>query len=138
MNLPHLKHVTWPRYGAFNDLIDKRLGVTHIVDLTIIYPHLEETLSIIDILKGDRPADVQMIYRIFPLDEIEPTSEWLNQIWKDKEQTMANFYENQQKFLSTQIKFNEVKLSLGKAITINIFYLLLSWFYLYIFLFKFF
>ena len=137
MNLPHLKNVVWPRFGAFNDLIDKSIGLTHIVDVTIIYPSLEQTVTILDILKGGRKTNVYMIYRLFDLNEMEPTNEWMNELWKQKDNMMEEFYEDKEKFLSKYEKMRVAKLSWIKMFFINVFYLLLTIAYVVTFMFLF-
>lgn len=137
VNLPYLKNVVWPRFGAFNDLIDKSVGLTHIVDVTIIYPSIEKTISILDILKGQRKTEVYMIFRTFDLNDIEPNNEWMNELWKQKDSMMEEFYEDKEKFLSKYERIRVARLSSVKLFFINIFYLLLTIGYIVIFMFLF-
>lgn len=126
MGWPSLKHLTWPRAGAFLDLMDTRLGVTHIVDLTILYKDQVETVSIVDIAMGRRPQAVYFHYRVFEVSPQNISSydeNWLNQKWMEKEQLMKNFYDNPEEFLRTKAAtLRPVELNYLKLVAIQIFY----------------
>jgi lysophosphatidylglycerol acyltransferase 1 len=133
MNLPHLKNVVWPRFGAFQDLTDKRLEVTHIVDVTIIYPKLEKAISLPNILFGTDRTDVYLIYRVYDIAEIEPTSEWLNELWKRKDEMIQRFYDNKETFIQKESKIKEVELKWNDILLVNIFYFTLTVIYVRVF-----
>lgn len=42
--------------GAFYDLADTTLGVTHVVDLTVLYASQTDVISLADVLFGTRPG----------------------------------------------------------------------------------
>lgn len=136
----------WPRYGAFEELADVRLGVTHIVDLTILYADQDKTLSIIDIAKGIRREPVYFVYRVFELDrddddDVSPiidgspqnevrhlsrnrlNLEWLQNLWKEKEQIIEEFYSDQENFFQTYGTGRPIDLSYSKLFFIHIFFL---------------
>ncbi|XP_074600000.1 acyl-CoA:lysophosphatidylglycerol acyltransferase 1-like [Brevipalpus obovatus] len=146
--LPSLKRVVWPRYGAFEELADVRLGVTHIVDLTILYADQDKTLSIIDIAKGIRREPVYFVYRVFELDcddddddDVSPITdgspqnelrhtarnrlnlEWLQNLWKEKEQLIEDFYSDQENFFQTYGNGRPIDLSYSKLFFIHIFFI---------------
>lgn len=132
MNLPKLRNVVWPRVGAFKDLTDKRLGITHIVDLTIIYPSLDQAISLVDILFGREPTPVYFIYRVYNLNDIELNDEWLNELWKKKDDCIQRFYDDKQSFLKSETKIREVQMQWSKMLLINVIFFSLFAIYVYI------
>ncbi|XP_015786795.1 acyl-CoA:lysophosphatidylglycerol acyltransferase 1 [Tetranychus urticae] len=66
-NLPQLNRTVWPRYGAFDELLDERIGITHIVDLTILYCDQENPITIFDIAKGIKPEPVYFLFRVYEI-----------------------------------------------------------------------
>lgn len=116
--LPKLSHLTWPRTGAFLDLTEGNLGLTHIVDLTILYLSQRQCCTILDIALGRNSQPIYFYYRIF---EVEPDvaydENWLNQRWLEKEELMKSFYSDPEEFLRTKAgQLRPVKLSLIKLI----------------------
>lgn len=95
--------MTWPRTGAFLDLTEGALDLTHIVDLTILYPDQEKATSILDIVLGRHPQQIYFHYRIFELTADGMYGEnWLNERWLEKEALMKSFYDNPDHFLRTK------------------------------------
>lgn len=141
-----MRRVVWPRYGAFEELIDERLGVTHLIDLTILYHNQENALSIFDIAKGIRREPVYFLYRVYEIyDESEPIIserepsnhytrisrkniclEWLQSLWKEKEQILDEFYSDQNKFFQTYGNGKKVDLSYLKILFVHTFYIVVS------------
>ena len=68
-NLPLLNRTVWPRYGAFEELLDERIGITHIVDFTILYCDQENSISIFDIAKGIKPEPVYILFKIYEITD---------------------------------------------------------------------
>lgn len=95
-NLPILNNVTYPRFGAFSELVDPTVGVTHVVDLTICYDDLEHPPSIVDILGGRPICEIHFYYRIHPITEANAdtirSEQWLRDQWQLKEQVLAEHY----------------------------------------------
>jgi lysophosphatidylglycerol acyltransferase 1 len=134
-NWPLLKHLTWPRAGAFYDVADDLVGVTHIVDCSILYPDQENTLSILDIVMGRKPGPIYFHYRVFEVNEKMLLDEkWLNDRWLEKEQLMSEFYSNKEEFLRTKAgSLRPVQMNFIKLINIHIFFLSICyWMYLVI------
>ncbi|KAI1309006.1 Acyl-CoA:lysophosphatidylglycerol acyltransferase 1 [Halotydeus destructor] len=122
---PVLKHLTWPRAGAFYDLADESVGITHVVDMSVLYANQDAPISIGDIIFGLRPGPVFFHYRVFerspdiPLDE-----KWLNERWLEKEQLMHEFYTDKEHFLAKNSNsMRPIELSWLKMISIHVFYL---------------
>lgn len=128
-----LKYTTWPRYGAFKDLLDKRLNITRIVDCTIFYPNIDKPVGVFDIMKGDRTAEVYMHYKNYLVDQEQLDEEWLRNVWLKKEELMRSFYENKQAFLDRHPTFHVVRLSWIKILLINLFFSVLFTSYLLFF-----
>jgi len=93
-NLPILTNVTYPRFGAYSELIDPTLGVTHVVDLTIGYDDPDRPPSIVDILGGRRVSEVHFYYRIHPVDEegAVRSEKWLREQWQLKDRILGEHY----------------------------------------------
>lgn len=67
-DLPILDFLLWPRLGAFRDLVDKRVGITHILDVTIFYPWQFE--GILDyFLNFTKTTQIYYYNRIFEIIE---------------------------------------------------------------------
>ena len=94
-NLPILNNVTYPRFGAYSELVDPTVGVTHVVDLTICYDDLEHPPSIVDILGGRRVCEVHFYYRIHPItknhDDVR-SERWLREQWQLKDKMLTAHY----------------------------------------------
>ncbi|KAL3266665.1 hypothetical protein HHI36_010827 [Cryptolaemus montrouzieri] len=112
-NLPHLEHVTIPRVGALqvvmNELktktatLDNNSTGTHpshhlkyILDVTIGYPR-GEPLGILDLIFGNlAPSKTTLYYRLFPISQVpqgnEALSKWIIDRWAEKENLLDTFY----------------------------------------------
>lgn len=133
MNLPCLKNLVWPRFGAFQDLIDKRIGITHFMDVTIIYPNIQKPFTMIDVLLGvDSYTPVYMIYRVYDLQDIEPTNEWLNELWKQKDEMISSFYEDPERVLQKYPLIRRVELNWRQLWMVNVVYFTMAAFYVYV------
>ena len=98
-----LQHLTWPRTGAFLDLTEGSLDISHIVDMTILYPDQEKATSILDILLGRHAQQIYFHYRVFETRSDGVYGEnWLNERWLEKEALMKSFYENPDEFIRTK------------------------------------
>jgi len=125
-------------------MIDKRLGITHLIDLTIIYPNPDNPLSILDIAKGIKKAQVYFIYKVYEIredndvkfensgDSNKPfekllrkdiNEQWLRELWLKKEDLMDSFYQNPSQFLEKIGSKQMIDLSLQKMYAIHLFYL---------------
>lgn len=126
---PRLEYVTWPRYGAYNDLILDSLGFTHIVDLTVMYSDINNPISLLDIGKGSKTADIIFYYRIYDLNEMKdgPNEDWLKKIWMEKEQIMKKFYSDKEAFLKSVGEVRKVQLNYFKMVGIHLFYIFICY-----------
>jgi lysophosphatidylglycerol acyltransferase 1 len=126
-NLPQLSHLTWPRVGAFQDLVEPSLGVSHIVDLTILYESQDENIapSILDIVMGRKAEKVYFHYRTMEINETTVLDEeWLNSLWNSKDKLMAEFYANKIEFLRTRGgRLRPIEMSYLKMGAIHLFFL---------------
>lgn len=97
-NLPMLTNVTYPRFGAYNELMDPLLHVTHVVDLTICYDDVEHPPSIVDIIGGRRVTEIHFYYRIHAIKDNPEirTEAWLRELWQAKDRFLAAYYSEQQ------------------------------------------
>ncbi|CAG2163862.1 unnamed protein product [Oppiella nova] len=132
-NYPALYHVTYPRFGAYNEVMESEAGITHVVDLTIAYEDLQNPLSIVDIGRGNRKSAVVFNYRIYDVNQTPDikTEEWLNKVWKEKEELLLKYYTDRQSLLNTLHEFNVVSLSWLKIIGVHVFHLSF-WFVFYV------
>jgi len=122
------KYVTHPRFGAFKDLIDPSVGVTHIVDATLLYDDIEDPLSILDIGLGNRSEPAILHYRLFKRSEINPNEEWLRKIWMEKEDLLKKFYEDRSSFLTkVEHTIRVIRLDWFKILAVHLFYLLVCY-----------
>ena len=121
---PHLRHLTWPRSGAFLDVMDTSVGITHIVDMTLLYKDQIDTVTIVDIAMGRRSQPVYFHYRVFEvLPGVSYDENWLNARWMEKEQIMKCFYESPEEFFRTKAgSLRPVELNYAKLVSIQIFY----------------
>lgn len=125
---PLLKYVTYPRFGAFKDLIDPSVGVTHIVDATLLYKDIKDPLSILDIGLGTRREPAIINFKLYKRSEINPTEEWLRNIWMDKEKLLKKFYEDRASFLkSVENTLRVACLDWFKILAVHLFYLLVCY-----------
>jgi hypothetical protein len=131
-NLAAMFHVTYPRFGAYNDIMSPEVGITHIVDLTIIYEDIQNPLSILDIARGNSKSKVIFYYRIFEVKKIEDirTEQWLNKRWKEKEDFLQKYYTDKNALLKSLNHLNVVSLNWIKVLGIHCFYLSF-WFILF-------
>lgn len=128
-----MKYTTWPRYGAFKDLLDPKLNITRIIDCTILYSSIDKPLGVLDIMKGDKKSDVYIHYKNYYVANEQLDEEWLRNVWLGKEELMRSFYENKEQFLKQNSTFNVVGLSWTKIVLINIFFTILGLGYLLFF-----
>lgn len=136
--------MVWPRYKAFEEMLNQKIGITHLVDLTVIYPDPENPISILDIAKGLKEAKVYFIYKIYKIEDENEISfeesgdgennfekiyrnsiseEWLRNLWLKKEQQIESFYQDKNQFLKNVEPLIMINLSLKKLILIHFFYL---------------
>lgn len=100
---PKLKYLTWPRTGAFTDITDGHVYLTHIVDLTILYLDQRACTTILDIALGRNSQPIYFHYKIFEVrPDVAYDETWLNQRWLEKEQLMKSFYDNPDEFIRTK------------------------------------
>jgi len=132
-NLVKLKYTTWPRYGAFRDLLDRKLNITRIIDCTILYKNADKPLGVFDIMKGDKKSEVYLHYQNHNVANEQLDEEWLRNIWLKKEALMRSFYDDKQQFLEQNPVYHVVNLSWLKIVLINIFFTLLATGYLLFF-----
>lgn len=127
-NYPSTKYVTHPRFGAFKDLIDPSVGVTHIVDTTLFYNDIKNPLSVLDITLGTRKEPAILNYKLYKRSEINPTEEWLRNIWLDKDKRLAKYYENRSSFVKLiEHSMRVAKLDWFKILAVHLFYLLVCY-----------
>lgn len=131
--LVKLKYTTWPRFGAFKDLLDRNLNVTRIVDCTILYADLDKPVNVFDIMKGDRKSKVYMHYKTYLVDNEKLDEEWLRNVWLKKEELMRLFYENKDEFLDSHPTYNTIDLSWFKIFLVNVFFTVLGTVYVLFF-----
>ncbi|XP_051004105.1 acyl-CoA:lysophosphatidylglycerol acyltransferase 1 isoform X1 [Acomys russatus] len=116
-NLPFLTHVTLPRFGATNIILNalvapqengspaggdarglecKSRGLQWIIDTTIAYPKAEPIDIQTWILGYRRPTVTHVHYRIFPIGDVpletEDLTSWLYQRFIEKEALLSHFY----------------------------------------------
>ena len=126
--LPLTKYVTHPRFGAFKDLIDPSVGVTHIVDATLIYDNIKDPISILDIGLGNKKEPAILNFKVYKRSEINPTEEWLRNIWLEKDKMLTKYYEDRTDILKKFAKtFRVAKLDWFKTLSIHLFYLLVCY-----------
>ena len=133
-NYPPLNYVTYPRFGAYTELMDPSVGITHVVDLTIAYEDIQNPLTIVDIGCGSRKSKVLFRYRIFDANETKDirSEQWLNKLWLEKEELLLNYYQNREAYTKDMTDANMVSLNWLKVFAIHLFYLSF-WFAFYIF-----
>lgn len=135
--LPQTKYVTHPRFGAFKDLIDPSVEVTHIVDATLLYDDIKNPLSILDIAMGSRKEPALLHYKVYKRSEINPTEEWLRNIWLEKDKLLQQYYEDRSKaFERFEGTMRSAKLDWLKVFTVHLFYLLVCYLIVYRFTLK--
>lgn len=130
--LPLTKYVTHPRFGAFKDLIDPSVEVTHIVDATLLYDDIKNPLSILDIALGSRKEPALLHYKVYKRSEINPTEEWLRNIWIEKDKLLQQYYEDRGKAMERfESTMRSAKLDWLKVFTVHLFYLLVCYLVVY-------
>ncbi|XP_023610552.1 acyl-CoA:lysophosphatidylglycerol acyltransferase 1 isoform X2 [Myotis yumanensis] len=117
-NLPFLTHVTLPRIGAtqiilnvlvarqqngspaggdVKELDSRSKGLQWIIDTTIAYPKAEPIDIQTWILGYRKPTVTHVHYRIFPIKDVpletDELSDWLYQRFIEKEELLRHFYE---------------------------------------------
>ncbi|XP_076404341.1 acyl-CoA:lysophosphatidylglycerol acyltransferase 1 isoform X2 [Peromyscus maniculatus bairdii] len=116
-NLPFLTHVTLPRFGATNIILNalvarqengspaggdarglecKSRGLQWIIDTTIAYPKAEPIDIQTWILGYRKPTVTHVHYRIFPIKDVpletDDLASWLYQRFIEKEDLLSHFY----------------------------------------------
>lgn len=130
--LPLTKYVTHPRFGAFKDLIDPSVNVTHIVDATLLYDDIRNPLSILDIALGNRKEPAILHYKVYNRSEINPSEEWLRNIWLEKDKLLKKYYEDRDSaFERFEGSMRSLKLDWFKVLAVHIFYLLVCYLTIY-------
>lgn len=130
--LPMTKYVTHPRFGAFKDLIDPSVDVTHIVDATLLYDDIKNPLSILDIAMGNRKEPAILHYKIYERSKINPTEEWLRNIWLEKDKLLQKYYEDRDSvYRRFEGTMRTAKLDWFKVLSIHLFYLLVCYLTIY-------
>ncbi|XP_014289944.1 lysocardiolipin acyltransferase 1 [Halyomorpha halys] len=97
-NLQHYTHVLHPKTTGFAYIVKKMKSIEQldaVYDLTIGYPDtLPETE--IDVMQGIFPEKVHFMIKRYSINELpssfESVKEWLNRIWRAKEDTLHKFY----------------------------------------------
>ncbi|XP_053560842.1 acyl-CoA:lysophosphatidylglycerol acyltransferase 1-like [Bombina bombina] len=117
-NLPFLRHVTLPRLGAMqvilntlqtqqengilaggeSSLLDRKpKGLQWVIDTTIGYPNADPMDIQTWILGYREPMITHVYYRIYPIKDIpmetEALTDWLYQRFVEKEELLSHFYE---------------------------------------------
>uniref|UniRef100_A0A6I8RME9 Lysophosphatidylglycerol acyltransferase 1 n=1 Tax=Xenopus tropicalis TaxID=8364 RepID=A0A6I8RME9_XENTR len=117
-SLPHLTHVTLPRLGATQVILNtllaqqengtptagntevkerKQKGLQWVIDATIGYPNAHPMDIQTWILGYRQPTVTHVYYRIYPIKDVpmetEALTDWLYQRFVEKEDLLAHFYE---------------------------------------------
>jgi len=130
--LPMTKYVTHPRFGAFKDLIDPSVEVTHIVDATLIYDDLRDPLSILDIALGTRKEPAILKYKVYERSKINPTEEWLRNLWIEKDKLLEQYYRDRETTLKQfEGTMRSIKLDWLKVLVVHLFYSLVCYLTVY-------
>lgn len=130
--LPMTRYVTHPRFGAFKDLIDPSINVTHIVDATLLYNDIKNPLSIMDIALGNRKEPTLLNYKVYKRSEINPTEEWLRSLWLEKDKLLQRYYEDRASvYVQLEGTFRAARLDWIKVLTVHLFYLLICYLTVY-------
>ena len=126
---PLTKYVTHPRFGAFKDLIDPSVGVTHIVDATMFYNDIRNPPSILDIVLGTKREPAILDYKLYKLSEINPTEQWLRNIWLEKDKALAKYYEGERSNLLRRFEstLRVASVDWFKLLAVHLFYLLVCY-----------
>ncbi|XP_077285188.1 lysocardiolipin acyltransferase 1-like isoform X2 [Arctopsyche grandis] len=103
-NLPTYRQVLHPRTRGFTSLVQLlQPKLTAVYDITIGYenfkkatPELVETCCLKDMITGRFPTGVHFYIKRYSINSLpdDPISlgNWLNDIWKNKEEKLDNFY----------------------------------------------
>lgn len=130
--LPLTRYVTHPRFGAFKDLIDPSVNVTHIVDATLMYEDIKDPVSIFDIVLGSRKEAAILHYKVYNRNEIEPNEQWLRNIWLEKDKLLQRYYEDRDSaYRELCQSLRCAKLDWIKVIFVHIFYLIVCYLAVY-------
>lgn len=131
-NLPITKYVTHPRFGAFNDLIDPSLNVTHIVDATLMYDNLKNPMSILDIITGWRKEPVLLKYKVYDRISTVVDEQWLRSIWLEKDKLLHRYYTDRNSvYEQIEDGLRIIKLDWIKVIIVHLFYMLVFYLVVY-------
>lgn len=130
--LPMTRYVTHPRFGAFKDLIDPSVNVTHIIDATLLYDDIKNPLSILDIALGNRKEPAILNYKVYERNQINPTEEWLRNIWLEKDRLLQQYYEDRSSFYKRfEGTLRTARLDWFKVLAVHLFYLLVCYLTIY-------
>lgn len=144
--LPHLEHVTLPRIGAMKAVIDvlqkdnndkdKQHCLDYVLDITIAYPD-GVPLGLLDIVSGLKdPCQTYMHYRVYKVTDVPSEeaslTEWLYELFYDKENILKNFYETG---LSDALKLSSqiIRQDIIRLFLINVFFITSSYIHYQIF-----
>lgn len=131
-NLPMTKYVIHPRFKAFKDLMDPSVGVTHIVDATLMYNDMSNPLSFLNIALGNRKEPAFLHCRVYERSKINPTEEWLRNIWLEKEKLLETFYNDRDSFYEKyEGTLRTAKLDWFKLLSVHLFYILVCYLTMY-------
>lgn len=116
MGLEPLANVVYPRWRAIADLLAPEIGLTHLVDLTILYPG--HPIGIFELLIDVPKEPIILLYKIFEITdegdsvmshEYHPyikqiprsriTNDWLVSLWKEKDQLIDLYNTNKVEFM---------------------------------------
>ncbi|XP_043203571.1 acyl-CoA:lysophosphatidylglycerol acyltransferase 1-like [Amphibalanus amphitrite] len=119
--LPHIQHVTLPRLGAAQAVLEKlgptargkenhcnghgdqngagsaRPSLRWVVDVTIAYPEADRPLDLLAVMAGNRPpCNVLMYYRVYDIDQVPTDTEgltsWLYKLFIEKDAALSEHY----------------------------------------------
>jgi lysocardiolipin and lysophospholipid acyltransferase len=95
-NKPTWKHVLYPRNGAFTSAMTELKEVTSVYDVTMGYPDVIPQSEKL-LLVGNLPYEIHIHTKRYPVSAIpshpEQQKEWLEDVWRQKEEQLAAFYE---------------------------------------------
>lgn len=130
-NLPKTEYVTHPRFGAFKDLVDPCLNVTHIVDATLLYDDIKNPPSLLDIACGTRKEPVILRYKLYKREEVAFTEEWLRNLWLDKDKFVKQFYTDRKTVYNSLNSMRSIEQDWTKLFAVHLFYLLVFYMVVY-------
>lgn len=66
-DMPKLDFVLWPRLGVFMAMVDRSVGMTHIMDVTILYPWTTDDGSLEYAFNFTKTMEIYYYYRIYEI-----------------------------------------------------------------------